>query len=95
MAVGAQGDHLRGVVTAALSDPFDVVNFQDRLAVVGDIGWLTAARGVLTTALCAHQHGPPSIPEADRITADSLAAAPVGVSLAPLHFSYKGAVLRH
>ncbi|MFJ9871408.1 hypothetical protein [Streptomyces sp. NPDC101165] len=33
------------MVTAALSDPFDVVNVQDRLAAVGDTGWLTPARG--------------------------------------------------
>ncbi|MGW3814236.1 hypothetical protein [Streptomyces sp. NPDC005046] len=81
------------MITATLSNPFDVVNFQDRLAVVGDIGWLTTARGVLTMALGTHQHSPPSIPEADRITADSLSAAPVGVRLAPLHFAHKRAVL--
>ncbi|MFE2128635.1 hypothetical protein [Streptomyces amritsarensis] len=42
MAVGAQGDHLTRVVPPTLGDPLDVVDFQDGLAVVGDIGWLTS-----------------------------------------------------
>ena len=57
VAVGAQRDHLLWGVRAAMSEVTDVVNFQDRVAAVGDVGGLSSAAGVLAAAVAAQQDG--------------------------------------
>ncbi|HEX3956305.1 MAG TPA: hypothetical protein VHZ03_06705 [Trebonia sp.] len=57
VAVGAQRDHLLGVVWAAQGEILDVVDVQDRASGIGYVLGFTRAARVLAVPFAAHQHG--------------------------------------
>jgi len=59
VAVGAQRDHLLGVIRAAQGEVLDVVDFQDRVPGIGDVLWLTGAVRTLAVAPAAQEDGAP------------------------------------
>src|SRR5690349_22062312 len=56
VAVGAQGDHLLGVVRAAQGEILDVVHFQDGVSGIGGVLGFARAVRVLAVAFAAQQH---------------------------------------